>query len=109
MECKRDRPRRGFGERKPAARNEIYRWVQLMARRPDGQIVRGDFVQLSDGNAFVEWYQEFNGVDVFHSICVYAERDCRARYVVSLYARIRSQRGIDVAKRAAQAVHEHVL
>jgi hypothetical protein len=49
MEREHCRQERVFGELKPAARNETHRWVQLMARRPNGDLVRGEYPRREQG------------------------------------------------------------
>jgi len=102
------RQKRRFGEWKSTGRKDNYCWVQLAARQPDGEVIRGDFVRLSDENAFVAWRGRFSDVDVFYSICAYAEPDARARYAAPLYFHIRSEYGLDAARKATLAVHEPV-
>ena len=66
-----------------------YCWVQLAARTQTGRIIRGGYVRFDDDDAINPWREKFNNIDVFRSICVYAEPSHRAKYVAPLYFYIR--------------------
>jgi hypothetical protein len=86
----------------------IYSWVQLAARGPHGEDIRGNFVQLGNKKAVVDWCRQFPDRGAAHTICVFAEATHRARYVAPLYFHVRSEHGIEAARRGVLETYESV-
>ncbi len=107
----RDRQKRIRRElaRRKAKDKDNYRWVQLVARQPEGEHVYGNFIQLSNEEACGEWSEQFGGRDVFHTICAYAAPHRRARYVAPLYFHVHSRHGVDIARKGTLRLRENVL
>lgn len=86
----------------------IYSWVQLAARGPNGEDIRGNFVQLGNKKAVVDWWRQFPDRGAAHTMCVFAEPTHRARYVAPLYFHVRSEHGIEAARRGVLETYESV-
>jgi hypothetical protein len=89
--------------------DDNFEWIELMAQSPSGEIIERTFVQIGDHDAIEAWPQRFGNTGVSHSICVYAWRSRKARYVVPFYLHARSDDDLEGARRCLVAAGEQVL
>ena len=62
--------------------DDYYEWVQLLATEAGEKVVACKFAKTNDEDAIDDWRHSFDNTDIFQSICIYAEPDLRARYVI---------------------------
>jgi len=105
MECERPS---GFAL---TGNDDHFEWIELIARSPSGGIVARAFVQIGDHQAIDTWPERSNntGVLLSHSICIYAEPNRDARYVVPFYLHARSESDLDGARRCLVEAGEQIL
>jgi hypothetical protein len=89
--------------------DDHFDWIELMARSPSGEIVERAWVRIRDHGAIEAWRMRHNNTGVSHSICVYASPSRKARYVVPLYLRARSDSDLEGARRCLTEAGEQVL
>ena len=89
--------------------DDHFDWIELMARSPSGEIVERAWVRIRDHGAVEAWRMRHNNTGVSHSICVYASPSRKARYVVPLYLRARSDSDLEGARRCLTEAGEQVL
>lgn len=83
-----------------------FAWIELAGFKPDGTMVRDEFVKVKDSQSINSWRQRFNNTDIFSSICLYKQPNCQSDFIAPIFFDIDCNNDLKAAKKSAIILSE---